>query len=283
MTNPFATGMMTALSRRAVLAVTAAAALTLLAAGAEARSLQEAKGAGAVVVGIQGDNSPWGFIDSTGAQDGFDADIAKAFAKHLGTDVKFTPLAVANRIPALQTGKVDVLFATMGMTAERAKTIQYSIPYAANQLSIVAPKDMTVAGPADLGGKAVGVPRASAMDTNFTAMAPGNVTIRRFDDDAANIQALLSGQVDAVGANQFYTQRLETAAPGKYENKFGIGALYNGAGTRQGEKDWNEAINAFLADFMKTDEYKAIYKKWLHLDPPEFPASLEGVPFTVSN
>ena len=56
-----------------------------------ARTLEEAKAAGTIVVGIQGDNQPWGFIDSSGVQSGFDADIAKAFAEYLGVEVEFTP------------------------------------------------------------------------------------------------------------------------------------------------------------------------------------------------
>ena len=44
-------------------------------------------------------------------------------------------------------------------------------------------------------------------------------TVRRFDDDAATIQALLSGQVQAVGGNKFYIDRLEAANAGTYERK----------------------------------------------------------------
>ncbi|TGV48414.1 transporter substrate-binding domain-containing protein, partial [Mesorhizobium sp. M2D.F.Ca.ET.160.01.1.1] len=91
---------------------------------------------GTLVVGIQGDNAPWGFVNTSGVQDGFDADVANLFAKELGVKVQFQPLAVANRIPALTTGKVDILFATMAMTEERAKAIQYSKPYAANTISL---------------------------------------------------------------------------------------------------------------------------------------------------
>lgn len=268
----------TTIRRGLVLAAALAVALPGI---ASARSLEEAKAAGTIVVGIQGDNSPWGFIDSSGIQQGLDADMAAAFAKSLGVEVTFQPLAVANRIPALQTGKVDILFATMGMTAERAKTIQYSQPYAANQLSVVAPKDMKITDAADLSGKTIGVPRSSAMDTSLTALAPSDATLLRFDDDAANIQALLSGQVEAVGANQFYLQRLEAASPGTYENKIPLVTLYNGAGSRLGEADWNAALNTFLTDFIKTDDYKAIYDKWLKLTPPEYPAEIADIPFTV--
>lgn len=266
--------------RRTLLLATAAASLAF---AAQARTVEEAKAAGSIVVGIQGDNQPWGFVNSSGEQDGFDADIARAFGEYLGVEVEFMPLEVANRIPALETEMVDVLFATMGMTAERAASMQYSVPYAANQLSVVGPVDAEIAGPEDLAGLTVGVPGASAMDNQLTPVVPADTEILRFDDDAANIQALLSGQVDAVGANQFYVQRIEPQAPGQFENKFNLGALYNGAGSRLGEADWNTELNTFLTEFMQTPEYAEIYTRWLGVEVPEFPAEMEGVPFTVSN
>ena len=54
-----------------------------------------------------------------------------------------------------------MLFATMAMTEERAQSIQYSQPYAANAISLVGPKDAAIAGPEDLSGMSVGVPRSS--------------------------------------------------------------------------------------------------------------------------
>lgn len=182
-------------SRRTLLALAAATvALPFIApVDAFAGTVDEAKAKGKVVIGIQGDNSPRGFVNSSGVQDGLDADIGKAFAEYLGVKVEFVPLAVANRIPALLTGKVDLLFATMGMTAERAKTIQYSKPYAGNVLSVYGPKDKKIGNYDDLTGVSVGVPKSSAMDTAITAGAGSKAKILRFDDDAANIQALISG------------------------------------------------------------------------------------------
>ncbi|HWU64086.1 MAG TPA: transporter substrate-binding domain-containing protein [Ensifer sp.] len=271
------------MKRRAVLAMAAAAvaALPVLSATeAFAGTLAEAKKSGKVVIGIQGDNSPWGFVNSSGVQDGLDADIGKAFAEYLGVKAEFVPLAVANRIPALLTGKVDVLFATMGMTPERAKTIQYSKPYAGNVLSVYGPKDKKITGYDDLKGMKVGVPKSSAMDTSLTAGAK-TASILRFDDDAANIQALLAGQVEAIGGNQFYGDRLNAAAAGKYESKFDLSTLYNGAGTRPGEKDWNEAINSFVDKIKMDGTLAKIYAKWMKRDVPTFPDSMPDVPFTV--
>ncbi|OLP62601.1 ABC transporter substrate-binding protein [Xaviernesmea oryzae] len=267
--------------RRAFVALAAAtAALGLMPLAAQAGTVAEAKAKGTVVIGIQGDNAPWGFVNSSGVQDGLDADIGKAFADYLGVKAQFVPLAVANRIPALMTGKVDVLFATMGMTAERAKTIQYSKPYAGNVLSVYGPKDKKIGGYDDLKGVAVGVPKSSAMDTAISAGAK-SANILRFDDDAANIQALLSGQVEVVGGNQFYGDRLNTAAPDKYEPKFDLTTLYNGAGTRPGEKDWNETINAFLDKIKADGELAKIYDKWMKREVPKFPEQLPDIPFTA--
>jgi len=269
--------------RRAMLAWAAAAAVLPFIAPVDAfaGTVEEAKGKGKVVIGIQGDNSPWGFVNSSGVQDGLDADIGKAFADYLGVKAEFVPLAVANRIPALLTGKVDVLFATMGMTAERAKTIQYSKPYAGNVLSVYGPKDKKIAGFDDLTGMAVGVPKSSAMDTTITAGAGTKANILRFDDDAANIQALIAGQVEAVGGNQFYGDRLNAAAAGKYETKFDLTTLYNGAGTRPGEKDWNETINTFIDKIKADGELAKIYAKWMKREVPKFPESLPDIPFSV--
>lgn len=269
--------------RRSVLAGGAALiALPLLGTRmALAASVADVKKKGTVTIGIQGDNQPWGFVNSSGVQDGYDADVGALFGKELGVKVEFVPLAVANRIPALVTGKVDVLFATMSMTAERAKSIQYSKPYAANDIILAAAKTTKITSDADLAGMSIGVPRSSAQDTAVTKVAP-TANILRFDDDAATIQALVSGQVQAVGGNQFYPLRLNAATkPGTYERKLTFFTTYNGAGSRLGETDWNETFNAFIDKIKSNGELEKIYQKWMGASVPEFPASIEGIPYTV--
>ena len=264
------------------LAVLAAPAiLSVNARMAAAQTVSEIKSKGKLIVGIQGDNAPWGFVNSQGVQEGFDADVAKLFGQELGVPVEFVPTAVANRIPALVTGRVDILFATMGMYPDRAKAIQFSKPYAANDVVLVAPKTTVIKTAADMKSFIIGVARSSAQDTAVTKAAPEGTVIRRFDDDAATIQAMLSGQVQAVGANQFYPIRLNKAQPDTYERKLDFLRQYNGAGTRLGQKEWNEAVNAFIDKIKANGELAKIYQKWMGFAPPEFPTSMEGVPFTV--
>ncbi len=267
------------LSRRTILGF--AATLLAVPARAQTDTLAAIKQRGTVLIGIQGDNAPWGYVNTSGASDGFDADVGKAFAEYLGVKAEFSPLAVANRIPALTTGRVDILFATMAMLPERAKVVQFSRPYVANVIGLVAAKDRTIKTNADMKGVIIGVPRSSVQDTQVTRFAPEGTTIRRFDDDAATIQALLSGQVEAVGSNMFYVQRLDQQSPGMYENKLEFTRLYNGACTRLGDKPINAAVNAFLGQMIAKGDLAAPYRKWMGMAPPSFPDAIDGITFTA--
>lgn len=242
----------------------------------------EIKKRGRVVIGIQGDNPPWGFVNSSGKQEGIDADIGELFGKELGVTVQFMPLEVANRIPALTSGRCDVLFATMAMFPDRAKAVQFSKPYVANQIVLLAPKSVDIKTNADMAKVSISVARAAAQDTEVTRNAPVGTNILRMDGDAASIQAAVSGQAQAVGGNIFYIRRLEEAKPGFFEQKLVFTNIYNGACTRQGEKELNATINTFIDKIKASGELKKITDKWMKADQPPMPEKIEGVPFTVS-
>ncbi|GGF58805.1 ABC transporter substrate-binding protein [Azorhizobium oxalatiphilum] len=270
-------------NRRFVVAALATAlAFPIFAPGpAAAITPAEIKARGKLIVGIQGDNAPWGFVTSEGKQDGIDADIARLYGQELGVPVEFMPLEVNNRIPALTAGRVDVLFATMAMLPERAKAVQFSKPYVANAIVLIGPKADEIKSPADMGKYTIGVAKGAAQDTQVTKNAPSGTTIRRYDGDAASIQALVSGQVQALGGNIFYLQRIDQAKPGVFENKLEFQKLYNGACTRLGEKEFNASINAFIDKIKANGELQKIYDKWMKVPVPQFPDSIEGVPFTA--
>ncbi|MBY5367325.1 transporter substrate-binding domain-containing protein [Rhizobium leguminosarum] len=268
--------------RNAMLGAAALVAAVILAQPAAAIAPDEIKARGKIIVGIQGDNPPWGFVTSGGKQDGLDADIATLFAKELGVSVEFVPLEVNNRIPALTAGRVDVLFATMAMLPDRAKAVQFSKPYVANAIVLIGPKSAEIKTNADMAKFTVGVAKGAAQDTQVTKNAPPSTTIRRYDGDAASVQALVSGQVETLGGNIFYMDRVEKARPGEFENKLEFQKLYNGACTRLGEKEINAALNTFIDKIKANGDLKAVYDKWMKVPVPEFPEKLEGIPFAAN-
>jgi polar amino acid transport system substrate-binding protein len=271
--------------RRKFLIATAAtlAAPAIFTRSAAAITPDEIKKRGKIIVGIQGDNPPWGFVNSSGKQEGFDADITDLYAKELGVSYEFVPLEVANRIPALTAGRVDVLFATMAMFPDRAKAVQFSKPYVANIITLVAPKTTVIKTNEDMGKlSGIAVPRGSAQATQVKKNAPAGTNILELDGDAAAIQAMLSGQVQAVGGNMFYKDKLNESKPDTFEDKLEFQRVYNGACTRLGEKEINASINAFIDKIKANGDLAKPYAKWMKQPLPQFPETMEGVPFVAS-
>ncbi len=196
--------MKTASRRRLFLATVALAGGAVLSAwapAASAQTLDAIKKKDSVTIGMLVDFPPYGTVDSSNKPDGYDADVAKLLAHDLGVKLNLVPVTGPNRIPYLLTDKVDMLVASLAVTPERAKQVQFSRPYSAATIVLYGPKKTTIKTPADLKGLRIAVARASTQDTALTAIAPPGAEIRRFDDDASAMQALLSGQVDAIGCS----------------------------------------------------------------------------------
>ncbi|RYY06045.1 MAG: transporter substrate-binding domain-containing protein, partial [Alphaproteobacteria bacterium] len=207
--------------------------------------------------------------------------IGELFGKELGVPIQFMALEVANRIPALTAGRVDVLFATMAMLPDRAKAVQFSKPYVANQIVLLAPKTVDIKTNADMAKFTISVARGAAQDTEVTRNAPSGTNILRMDGDAASIQAVVSGQAQAIGGNIFYIRRLEDAKPGVFEQKLTFTSIYNGACTRLGERELNAAINTFIDKIKANGELTKITRKWMNAEQPPMPEKLDNIPFTV--
>jgi polar amino acid transport system substrate-binding protein len=272
--------------RRTLIKVTGALAafgafLTMTSAPAQAQSIESIKQKGVLVVGVQADQVPWGYVEPNGDHAGYDVDVARLMAADMGVKLQLVSVTVPNRIAQLMTGKVDVLAAVMGMYPDRAKVIQFSKPYSVVDIMLIGKKTDKIKGPADLANMHVGVSRASAQDIALTKTAPA-ASLERFDGDTAPVQALLAGQVDAIGGTNTYLAVLARNPEGaKYEEKFPIHRQYNGLASRPGQADLNAWLNGFVDRNMANGKLNAINKKWMSADLPQMPASLDGVPYSV--
>ena len=84
----------------------------------------------------------------------------------------------------------------------------------------------------------VGVARASTQDMALTAVAPKGTEIMRFDDDATAVQALLSGQVDAIGCSTRWSAAdREDGARRTLREKFVLRHQSNGVALRTDQAD----------------------------------------------
>ena len=240
---------------------------------AAAQTLDEIKKKGSLTIGMLVDFPPYGAVDAQNQPDGYDADVAKLLAKDLGVKVDIVPVTGPNRIPFLLTDKVDVLVASLAVTPERAKQVQFSRPYSAATIVLYAPKKASVKSPADLKGMRVAVARASTQDTALTAIAPAGTEIRRFDDDASAMQALLSNQVDAIGCSTTVAAQIAKRAGDGFESKLVLKQQFMAVAMRQGQPELLKTVNDFVARNTANGELNKLYRKWLQTDLPALPAT----------
>jgi polar amino acid transport system substrate-binding protein len=268
--------------RAAALGVATALGFAGLASHAEAQSIEKIKQAGVIRIGVMGEQAPWGSIDATGNNIGYDVDVARLIGDELGVKVEFVPNAVAARIPNLLTGKVDLQMAVMGMYPDRAKAVQFSKPYSGLKIILLSSAKNKIEKIEDAKDLRIGVPRGAAQDKAITTLLGDRTNIRRFDDDSSTIQALVSGQVDAIGGNTTYKMNLDRAAPGNdFEQKLVFNEQWEGICTKPGSAEINAWLNRFIDKISADGRLEAINQKWLGAPMPKFPDTVEGVPFTV--
>lgn len=262
------------ISRRMVMAAVGAGLMVgAMASTAAAQTVESIKAAGTVKIGMLVDFPPFGIMNTSNEPDGYDADVAKLLAKEWGVKVQIVPVTGPNRIPYLQSSQVDLLVASLGITEERAKSVDFSEPYAGISIGVFGAKDTAVSKPEDLSGKTIGVARASTQDTGVTKIAPKDARIQRFDDDASAVQALLSGQVELIGVSNVVAAQIETAAPGRFEQKLQLSQQVQGIAVRKGSAELLTAVNTFIDKVKADGELSKIHEKWLGTPLPDFVAS----------
>ena len=253
----------------AIAALGLGATLSLLAPFASAQTVADIKKKGEITVGMLVDFPPYGTMNTSNQPDGYDADVAKLLAKDLGVKLNLVPVTGPNRIPFLLTNKLDLLVASLAITPERAKQVQFSKPYAAATIVLYGDKKANIKAPADLKGKRVGVARASTQDVALTAIAPEGTEIRRFDDDASGMQALISGQVDAIGASTTVAAQIaKRVPPNTFEDKFILRQQQMGVAMRPDQAELLKTVNDFVAKNTANGELNKLYQKWLGTDMP---------------
>lgn len=162
---------------------------------------------------------PWAMTDKTGKLIGFEIDVATRLAKDLGVKVEFVPTKWAGIIPALLTGKFDVIIGGMGILPQRNLKVNFTIPYDYSGVGIVAHKQMAAGfsrledfnKPEVVVTARLGSTAAMAVE-KFLPKAQK----RLFDDESQVIQELANGKVHALLAGIPLPTELALSQPDKF-------------------------------------------------------------------
>ncbi len=171
----------------------------------EGSNLQKIVKRGTLVVGMELKFWPFEYVDEKGAPVGYDVDIAKALADRLGVKLEIKDMEWTGLIPALSSGKIDLIISGITGTLERAKSITFTSPYFVTGLCALlsAKKAGNVKDVAELDapGRILAVKTGTTADLVATKRFP-KATINRYQDETACAQEVASGRADAF----FYDQ-----------------------------------------------------------------------------
>ncbi len=248
---------------RSGLRMAGALALLGLASGASADQLADIRKAGVLRVGVPQDFAPFGSVGPDLKPRGYDIDVATILAKGLNVSLELVPVASANRLPYLQTGKIDLIVSSLGKNAEREKVIDFSVPYAPFYSAVFGVKDMGVRSAADLAGHSVGVTRGSIEDLELTKMLPAGVNIKRYEDNATTITAFLTGQTELVATGNTVAATIAERSPRrKPVQKFVIKDSPCYVGLNKNEAALLKQVNKILTTYRSNGYLDRLSQQW---------------------
>jgi len=240
--------------------------------GARADALDDIVKRGKLLVAIDISAPPFGIQNDKMQPDGADVDVARLLAKDLGVELEVVPVTSANRIPYLQTKRVDLTMSTFSITPERAKAVNFSTPYGAIDAVIFAPQNVAIKDAKDLVGKKIAVTRGTTNETDLVALAPQGTQILRFDDEAASMAALATGQADAYASGETIARALIPRYPDKkFESKFVMRRSFYGVGVRRGEPDLLRWVDTAIWFHNNNGDLGRVYEHWLGVKLPALP------------
>lgn len=139
---------------------------------------------------------PWAMKDKNGELIGFEIDVAKRLAEDMGVKAEFVPTQWSGIIPALITGKFDIIVGGMGITPKRNLKVNFSIPYDHTGMSLVAHKELAAGFNSLDDFNNPGVILVVRMGSTSAAAVKKYIPkakLRQFDDESQAVQELLNG------------------------------------------------------------------------------------------
>jgi polar amino acid transport system substrate-binding protein len=246
-----------------------AACLGVFSGVAAADALSDIRAAKKIRVGIDLGAPFYGYIDEKMQPMGSDVEAAKLLAKDLGVELEIVQTTNSARIPNLLSNKADLIISSLSITPERAKAVDFSIPYGAIQAAVGAPKSLSIKDMNDLNGKAVAVTRGGPQDKLVSEGAPGAKVVR-FDDEAASITAAATGQTDIVAITPPIIHAIGKRSPDRqFEVKFVIQSYRLGIAMRKNEPQLKDWVNDWIRSNLQNGKLNEIHLKYAGVPIPD--------------
>lgn len=243
-------------------------------AGAFALGLGSAQAQDSLRIGVEGAYPPFSEKTESGELIGFDIDIANALCAEMKVECTMVEQDWDGIIPALQAKKYDAIVASMSITEDRKKVVDFTSKYYNTPAKFAAKDGMFDSDSTEaLAGKRIGVQRGTIHDDYLSSVYKDSEIVRYGTQDEVYLD-LTAGRLDAILADSLAIDEgfLKTDA-GKGYSFFGTDhndAEYFGEGAgiavRKGEDDLRSKLNDAIAAIRANGTYDEIRKKYFDFD-----------------
>ncbi len=259
-------------SRAAAIGLFAAVVALLAAMPAHADKLDDIKARGKLLVGVTETSPPFSYRDGAKGIVGYDVDLAERVAQALGVAAEKMPIINAERIPALQHDRVDLVAVGMTRAKGRAKDIDFSYAYLDSPHMILVRKDSGIAHVTQLAGRKLALVRSASVDADLKAAVP-TMQIVLFDDYNGAFTALAERRVDAFLADKMLV--LWFAQKSGHAGDFSLIADYQlprtaGFALKKAEPRFLQFVDQTLVELEASGEAAKIFDAWFAPVPRTF-------------
>lgn len=237
-----------------------ALALSLSASSAEARTFEEIKKEGKIVVATEGAYPPFNFFRGP-TLTGFEVELAEAMVKKMGLGIEWRALSFDALLAGLRQDRWDMVIASFGITEERARAVAFTNPHYCSG-GIVVAKNPAIRTAKDLAGKVVAVQVGTTYLENVKKL-PDIKEVKTFPQDTDARSALEAGRVDAWVTDKFVAKAaLEANPSGGLKMGDFVFVEKIATAVKKGNGSLAAAVDKALADLMADGTYEAISKKY---------------------
>ncbi|MFD0315041.1 glutamate ABC transporter substrate-binding protein [Streptomyces flavalbus] len=245
---------------------------------AEGPAIEAIKKRGHLSVGVDQNSYRWGYRDPNNTDtdvqlEGFDIDLARRIAQELLGDpdkIRFKAIPTNQRVPAIQSGQVDMVVRTMTITCSRLEQVDFSAPYFVTGQQVLAPKSSPIKGydesladqricSAD-GSTAYEKLDADKKSGELPASADISLTVPNQLDCLVRLQL---GEVDAVVTDGALAASQAAQDPTVTLKGDTFTTEYYGVAMKKGADDLVRRVNRILEDYRKDGGWKRSYDNWL--------------------
>lgn len=237
---------------------------------------------GVLRIGTEGDAPKFSMADPSGNVTGFDADIANGICAELKLKCEFVVQAFSSLVPSMDSDRFDVIISGLSITDERAKKIDYSIPYATTPQYFVVAKDSPLAKlttlaevEKGLSGKSVGVVTGTTY-AKFVQKKIPSADLKTYDATTQQLADLSTGRIDAAYTDSPTVMDFLATPDGANFAKIEVKVMAMddpdtlgkgmGVGMKKGNTELKTKVDAALCKMIDDGQVKKASMQWFQDD-----------------